>query len=152
MDTIFYSMHLNDTRGNLASNPDRSPLMREPRSKTYGDHWLTAQSGVKARLRRHASAYQEVATPDPDCAVSPEGRALKHASAALHPWPRAATIGFGLRLAATCFRTRRDPIGLAPRLLKLWLCIGGRSSSLVRQISPDVRSLHAIYRLAIRHE
>jgi hypothetical protein len=85
MDTIFYSMHLNDTRGNLASNPDRSPLMREPRSKTYGDHWLTAQSGVKARLRRHTSAYQEVATPDPDCAVSPEGRALKHASAGDRP-------------------------------------------------------------------
>ena len=117
MDTIFYSMHLNDTRGNLASNPERSPLMREPRSKTYGDLWLTAQAGVKARLRRHASAYQEVATPDPDCAVSPEGRALKHASAALQPLPRVATIGFGLRLAATCFRTRRDPIGLAPRLL-----------------------------------
>ena len=28
MDTIFYSMRLNDTRGNLASNPERSPLMR----------------------------------------------------------------------------------------------------------------------------
>jgi len=38
--------------------------MKEPRSKTYGDHWLTAQSGVKARLRGYASAYQEVATPD----------------------------------------------------------------------------------------
>jgi len=117
MDTNFYSIRLNETRENLASNPGRSPLMREPRSKTYGDLWLTAQAGVKARLRRHASAYQEVATPDPACAVSPEGRALKHASAALQPLPRAATIGFGLRLAATCFRTRRDPIGLAPRLL-----------------------------------
>ena len=117
MDTIFYSMRLNETRKNLASNPGRSPLMREPRSKTYGDLWLTAQAGVKARLRRHALAYQEVATPNPTCAVSPEGRALKHASAALQPLPRVATIGFGLRLAATCFRTRRDPIGLAPRLL-----------------------------------
>ena len=26
MDTIFYSMRLNDTRGNLTSNPERSPL------------------------------------------------------------------------------------------------------------------------------
>ena len=117
MDSIFFSMRLNETSKNLTANPERSPLMREPRSKTYGDHWLTAQSGVKARLRRHASACQEVATPDPDCAVSPAGRALKHASAALQPLPRVATIGFGLRLAATCFRTRRDPIGLAPRLL-----------------------------------
>ena len=117
MNCVFYSMRLNETRENLAANPERSPLMREPRSKTYGEHWLTAQSGVKARLRRHASACQEVATPDPDSAVSPEGRVLKHASAALQPLPRVATIGFGLRLAATCFRTRRDPIGLAPRLL-----------------------------------
>ena len=116
MDSIIFSTRLNETRKNLTANPERSPLMREPRSKTYGDHWLTAQSGVKARLRRHASACQEVATPDPDCAVSPEGRALKHASAALQPLPRVATIGFGLRLAATCFRARRGPIGLAPRL------------------------------------
>jgi hypothetical protein len=28
MDTIFYSMRLNDIRNNLASNPERSPLMR----------------------------------------------------------------------------------------------------------------------------
>ena len=117
MDSTVFSTRLNETRKNLTDTPDRSRLMREPGSKSYGDHWLTAQSGVKARLRRHASACQEVATPDPDCAVSPEGRALKHASAALPPLPRAATIGFGLRLAATCFRTRRDPIGLAPRLL-----------------------------------
>ena len=117
MNCVFYSMHLNETSKNLAANPERSPLMREPRSKTYGEHWLTAQSGVKARLRRHASACQEVATPDPDCAVSPEGRVLKHASAALQPLPRMTTIGFGLRLAATCSRTRRDPIDLAPRLL-----------------------------------
>ena len=81
MNCVFYSMRLNETRKNLAANPERSPLMREPRSKTYGEHWLTAQSGVNARLRRHASACQEVATPDPDSAVSPEGRVLKHASA-----------------------------------------------------------------------
>ena len=121
------TFYLNEIRKNQAANPERSPLMREPRSKTYGDHWLTAQAGVKARLRRHALAYQEVATPDPACAVSPEGRALKHASAALQPLPRAATIGFGLRLAATCFRTRRDPIGLAPRLLSLgYASVGDR--------------------------
>ena len=117
MSSVFNSKRLNETSKNLTANPERSPLMRESRSKAYGDHWLTAQSGVKARLRRHALACQEVATRDPDCAVSPEGRALKHASAALQPLPRVATIGFGLRLAATCFMTRRDPIGLAPRLL-----------------------------------
>jgi hypothetical protein len=85
MNSIIFSMRLNETRKNLTANPERSPLMMEPRSKTYGDHWLTAQFGVKAQLRRHASAYQEVATPDPDCAVSPEGRALKHASAGDRP-------------------------------------------------------------------
>jgi len=136
MDTIDHSMRLNETRKNLASNPGRSPLMREPRSKTYGDLWLTAQSGVKARLRRHASAYQEVATPDPDCAVSPEGRALKHASAALQPLPRVATIGFGLRLAATCFRTRRDPIGLAPRLLSYGYASAGDRPALFARFPP----------------
>jgi len=37
MDTIFYIMHLNDTRGDLASNPDRSPLMRSYGYASAGD-------------------------------------------------------------------------------------------------------------------
>jgi hypothetical protein len=37
MDTIFYSMRLNDTRGNLASNPERSPLMRSYGYASAGD-------------------------------------------------------------------------------------------------------------------
>ncbi len=135
MNSVFYSKRLNETSKNLAANPERSPLMREPRSKAYGDHWLTAQSGVKARLRRHASACQEVATPDPDCDVNPGGRALKHASAALQPLPRVATIGFGLRLAATCFTTRRDPIGLAPRFLSYGYASASDRSTLYARFS-----------------
>ncbi len=87
----------------------------ESLNKSYGDHWLPAQFGIKARLRRHASAWQEVATLSPDCAGSPGGRALKHASAALQPSLRTKAIAFALRLASTCFRTRRDPIGLVQR-------------------------------------
>jgi len=37
MDTIFYSMRLNDTRENLASNPERSPLMRSYGYASVGD-------------------------------------------------------------------------------------------------------------------
>jgi len=37
MDTIFYSMHLNDTRENLTSNPERSPLMRSYGYASAGD-------------------------------------------------------------------------------------------------------------------
>ena len=97
-------------------------IAKEPLSKSYGDPWLPARFGIKARLRRHAVACQEVApkvgalaTPSPNCAESPAGRTLKHAPAALGPSLRAKAISFGLRLASTCFRARRDPIGLVQR-------------------------------------
>jgi len=138
MNNINYSLYLNEFRKNLAApgklllrcsttyvpvgDLDRSPLIKEPLSKSYGEHWLPARFGIKARLRRHAVACQEVATPSRDCAASPVGRVLKHASAAspkaptlVQPSPRAKAIGFALRLASTCFRARRDPIGLAQR-------------------------------------
>jgi hypothetical protein len=112
-----YSLYLNEVRKNLAANLDRSPLIREPLNKSYGDHWLPAQSGIKARLRRHAVARQEVATLSPDCAGSPEGRAQKHATAALQPTPRTKANAVALRLASTSFRTRSDPIGLVQKFL-----------------------------------
>ncbi|GBF29060.1 hypothetical protein MnTg03_00626 [bacterium MnTg03] len=115
MKNVKYSLYLNKVRKNLAANLDRSPLIKEPLDKSYGDHWLSARFGIKARFRRHAVACQEVATPSPDCAESPAGRALKHASATLQPSPRTKAISFGLRLASTCFRARRDPIGLVQR-------------------------------------
>ena len=37
MDTIFYSMRLNATRKNLASNSERSPLMRSYGYASAGD-------------------------------------------------------------------------------------------------------------------
>ena len=37
MDTIFYSMRLNETRKNLAANPERSPLMRSYGYASAGD-------------------------------------------------------------------------------------------------------------------
>jgi len=112
-----YRLYLNEDRKNLTANLDRSPLIGEPLNKSYGDLWLSAQFGIKARLRRHAVAWQEVTTPSPDCAESPRGLALKHASAALQPSPRTKAIAFGLRHASACFRTRRDPIGLVQRFL-----------------------------------
>ncbi len=124
-----YSLYLNEFKKNLPANLDRSPLIKEPLSKSYGDHWLPARFGIKARLRRHAVAWQEVvpkvgalATQSPNRAGSPAGQVLKHASAAspkaptlVQPSPRAKAITFGLRLASTCFRTRSDSIGLAQR-------------------------------------
>ncbi len=122
MKTGKYSLYLNEDRINLAANLDRSPLIKEPLSKSYGEHRLPARFVIKARLCRHAVACQEVApkvgaiaTPSPNCAESPVGRILKHASAALRPSPRAKAITFKPRLASTCFRTRRDPIGLVQR-------------------------------------
>jgi len=115
-------MCLNEFRKNLAANLDRSPLIKEPLNKSYGDRWLPAQFGIKAQLRRHAVACQEVATPSLDCAGSPAGRALKHASAAspkaptlVLPSPRTKAITFGPRLASTCFGARRDPKELVQR-------------------------------------
>ena len=37
MDTINHSMRLNETRKNLASNPERSPLMRSDGYASAGD-------------------------------------------------------------------------------------------------------------------
>jgi len=115
MEIRIVSLYLNEFRINLATNLDRSPLIKEPLNKSYGDHWLPARFGIKARLRRHAVACQNVATPSPNCAESPAGRDLKHASAALQPSLRARAISFGLRFASTCFRARRDPIGIVQR-------------------------------------
>ncbi len=140
MNNKKYSLYLNEVRKNLPASAscscvalpptipvgdvDRSPLIGEPLNKSYGDHWLSVRFGIKARLCRHAVACQEVATLSPNRTESPAGRSLKHASAALQPSPRTKAITFGLRLAATCFRDRRDPIGLVQR----FLCYGYASA------------------------
>ena len=141
----YLSLHLNEFRGNLAVNLDRSPLIGEPLNKSYGDHWLSARFGIKARLCRHAVACQEVATLSPNHTESPAGRSLKQASARrlkrlllVQPSPRTKAIAFGLRLAATCFRGRRDPIGLVQR----FLCYGYESAG-------DQPTLFAIFPLTI---
>jgi len=114
---VKYRLYLIGFRKKMASHFERFPLIREPLNKSYGDHWLPAQFGIKAGLRRHAVARQEVATPSPNCAGSPGGRVLKHVSAALQPSPRATAVAFALRFASTRFRARRDPIGLVQRFL-----------------------------------
>jgi len=111
----WHYLYLNNVWRNLAAIFDRSPLIKEPLSKSYGEHWLPTRFGIKARLRRHAVACKEVATQSPIHAGSPAGRALKHASAALQPSLRTMAITFGLCLASTCFRARRGPIGLVQR-------------------------------------
>ena len=85
----------------------------------------------------------------------PVGRALKHASAAspiaptlVQPSLTAKAITFGLRLASTCFRSRRDPIGLVQRFPGYGYASAGDRSTLVCHISPDLRSLHATCGLA----
>jgi len=139
-----YSLYLNEVRTNLVANLDRFPLIKEPLNKSYGDHWLSTQFGIKARLRRHAVACQEVApkvgalaTPSPYCAGISVGRTLKHASAAspkaptlVQPPLRAKAISFALRLASTCFRVRRDPIGFVQRFLYYGYASAGDRSTL----------------------
>ncbi len=85
MKNRMYSLSLNKARRNLAAILDRSPLIKEPLSKSYGEHRLPARFGIKARLRGHAVACQEVApkvgalaTQSPNCAENPVGRTVKH--------------------------------------------------------------------------
>ena len=89
---------------------DQSPLIGEPLNKSYGDHWLLAQFGIKARLRRHAVACQEIATLSPDSAGSPGGRVLKHVDARRITKAMALVLGEGCNAADACFRAR--PPGL----------------------------------------
>jgi hypothetical protein len=56
MDTIFYIMHLNDTRENLASNPDRSPLMRSYGYASAGDRPAFADRDVGVRATQEQLA------------------------------------------------------------------------------------------------
>jgi len=137
---VKYRLYLIGFRKKMASHFERFPLIREPLNKSYGDHWLPAQFGIKARLRRHASACQEVATLSPNCAGSPRGRALKHASAALQPSPRTKAIAFALRLVSTCFRTRRDPIGLVQRFPNQ-----GGSIKIGSKIFPDFVQVETVF-------
>ncbi len=146
MKNRIYSLYLNKVRINLTApgklllrcsttyvpvgDLDRPPLIKEPLSNSYGDLWLPARFGIKARLYRHAVACQEVATQSPYCAESPVGRTVKHASAALQPSPRTKAISFGLRLAFTCFRARRDPIGIVQRFPCYGYASAGNRSTL----------------------
>ncbi len=88
-----------------------------------------------------------LATPNPNYAESPAGRVLKHAFAAspkaptlVRPSVRTKAITFGPRLASTCFRTRRDPIGLAQRFLNQ-----GGSIKIGSQIFPDFVQVQTVF-------
>ena len=72
--------------------------------------WLTGWFAIKARLRSHAWACREVATPSAEQPASPEGRVLKRTSAVLHFLQRTWAICCETRLAAAHFRARRDTI------------------------------------------
>ena len=139
-----YSLYLNEVRKYLAANLDRSPLIREPLDKSYGDHWLSAQYGIKAQLRSHAAACQGVATPSPYCAENPAGRVLKHASAALRPSPRTKAITFGPTPCSYTLQDLQRPHRTCPEIPQPWLCFCGRSPKLFCQLFPKFRSLHAI--------
>ena len=56
MNTIFYSMHLNDIRGNLASNPGRSPLMRSYGYASADDRPAFADRDVGVRATQEQFA------------------------------------------------------------------------------------------------
>ena len=49
MDTIYHSMRLNETRKNLAANPERSPLMRSYGYASAGDRTAFADMDVGVR-------------------------------------------------------------------------------------------------------
>jgi hypothetical protein len=56
MDTILYSMRLNDTRENLTSNPERSPLMRSYGYASAGDRPAFADRDVGVRATQEQFA------------------------------------------------------------------------------------------------
>jgi hypothetical protein len=56
MDTTFYSMRLNDTRRNLASNPERSPLMRSYGHASAGGRPAFADRDVGVRATQEQFA------------------------------------------------------------------------------------------------
>ena len=56
MDTISYSRRLNETRENLASNPERSPLMRSYGYASAGDRPTFADRDVGVRATQEQFA------------------------------------------------------------------------------------------------
>jgi hypothetical protein len=56
MEIIFYSMRLNDTRGSLTSNPERSPLMRSYSYASAGDRPAFADMDVGVRATQEQFA------------------------------------------------------------------------------------------------
>ena len=56
MDTISYSMRLNETRENLASNPRRSPLMRSYGYASASDRPPFADTDVGVRATQEQLA------------------------------------------------------------------------------------------------
>ncbi len=113
MGSVAYSLYLNEVRKNLTS-PDNLLL-----SSPKGAYCWCSTTG----------------TPDRYVSV---GRTLKHASAAspkaptlVQPSLRAKAITFGLRLASTCFRARRDPLGLAQRFPCYGYASAGDQSTLI---------------------
>ena len=83
--------------------------------------WLTGWFAIKARLRSHAWACREVATPSTEQPASPEGRVLKRTSTVLHFLQRTWAICCEARLVAAHFRTRRDAIYWSRGSLRLEL-------------------------------
>jgi hypothetical protein len=61
MDTIFYSRHLNDTRENRASNPERSPLMRSYGYAPAGDRPAFADRDVGVRATQRSGVPEQFA-------------------------------------------------------------------------------------------
>jgi len=56
MDTILYSMRLNETRESLASNPERSPLMRSYGYASADDRPAFADTDVGVRATQEQLA------------------------------------------------------------------------------------------------
>jgi hypothetical protein len=56
MNSVYYSMRLNETRKNLAANPERSPLMRSYGYAPAGDRSAFADRDVGVRAMQEQLA------------------------------------------------------------------------------------------------
>ena len=80
--------------------------------QVYSASGLEASPGFRYHFAGMLVARQKMITQSMGLPVSPKGRGLKHASAALQFLLRTKAINRKLLLAPACFRSRRDAIYL----------------------------------------
>jgi len=135
MGSEAYSLYLNEVRKNLTSNLDRSPLTKEPLSKSYGVS--ASPEACRCKAQREANGLSpwrgqqrsRCMLQDLPCGAFSAIRTRRCDFLAGYSMPAKSRLDSESRCKPGI------PIGLAQRL---------RSINIVCQISPELRSLHAI--------